>query len=341
MRKLAFAVVAIATVAGGFVGCGGSSPRKSNGTAGAGGGSAGSGSAGSGSGGSAAGNTGEAGSGTAGSGTAGSGTAGAGTAGAGAAGAGGTAGTGAGGDAGSAAGTPGYCDDKAKKPLPFSVAIDNFPAISNLNNGVANNTWKVITSPNCDETFPDGGITLADGGTDAGDGSATFAVGDPDGGDAAADGGVADAPADMAADGPVTPPLPACYEFVYTPDACVAGGGVCWAGSIFQATSLGAAENGVCVALGATTVEFWAKASRPGARIKFGSTREGMNTTEFFLNITTSWAKYTTAIPVGEDYDRSTNAKGGVWNGFSVVGEPQDHVGGTEIFVKDIRWINQ
>ena len=43
-------------------------------------------------------------------------------------------------------------------------------------------------------------------------------------------------------------------------------------------------------------------------------------------------------IPVGEDYNNEGTNPGGVWNGFSVVVEPQDHAGGTYILVADVIW---
>jgi hypothetical protein len=49
-------------------------------------------------------------------------------------------------------------------------------------------------------------------------------------------------------------------------------------------------------------------------------------------------ARCTVSIPADEPYNRST-LPGGVWNGFSVVAEPQDHVGGSYFLVKDIRWL--
>ena len=112
---------------------------------------------------------------------------------------------------------------------------------------------------------------------------------------------------------------------------------------IFQPTdAMGPAIKGVCIEQGATVIEFWARSSRDGARIKFGSIRPGVDTTEYWLNITTAWAKYTIAIPTAESYDTSsTDPAGGVWNGFSVVTEPGDHAGGSYILVKDVVWKKQ
>jgi hypothetical protein len=73
--------------------------------------------------------------------------------------------------------------------------------------------------------------------------------------------------------------------------------------------------------------------------VKFGSIREGLGATEFYLHVTRDWQPYTITIPEGEDYDAaSPQAPGGVWNAFSVIAEPQDHAGGTYIFVADVVW---
>jgi hypothetical protein len=101
-------------------------------------------------------------------------------------------------------------------------------------------------------------------------------------------------------------------------------------------------STGVCIETGATKIDFMARASRTGgARIKFGSIREGMGATEFFITVTTQWAMYSVNIPAGEPYNEGAATTGGVWNGFSVVVEPQDHVGGTTIQVKDMTWKKQ
>jgi hypothetical protein len=45
------------------------------------------------------------------------------------------------------------------------------------------------------------------------------------------------------------------------------------------------------------------------------------------------------SIPVDEDYNNEVQVSpGGVWNGFSIVVEPADHLGGTYIFVSDVVW---
>jgi hypothetical protein len=364
MRNLAFAVVALAVVTGGFVGCGGSTTRKpATGSAGANG---------------TAGTTGTAGTGTAG--TASAGTTGAagdssmagttapadggndaptGTAGTAAAGTTGAAGDGT---AGTTAPIPQPCDNVPNKALPYAIEAD-FNVAHVLTNGSVS-SWKNIANPTCDATtFPPFPVLTTDAGADAAtDAGADGGVGDAadasddtltlqlDDPDAAADGGVADAldaGADAASDAiadahDAGPAIPACYEFAYDPDACVAAGSpACWSGVIFQTsdTDLRAAGPGVCIAPGAMAVSFMARASRDGARIKFGSIREGMDSTEHYLTLTTAWASYTSAIPAAEPYDTSSvTAGGGVWNGFSVVTDPVDHVGGSYILVKDITW---
>jgi hypothetical protein len=214
----------------------------------------------------------------------------------------------------------------------------------------------------------DGGIdATSDAGTDAAADTSTLAL-DPDGGDggvdAAADTAPVDAPVDVAADasgdaatdggdggtdavastdggGSDGPKAPACYEFTYVPDPCLAGGGVCWGGVILTPpvnASQQAAGPGICIGDGAMHISFMAKGSRASARIKWGSTRPGEGSTETFLTtLTKDWVQYSIIVPAGELYNTSANP-GGVWNGFSVVAEPQDHMGGTYIFVKDITW---
>jgi hypothetical protein len=89
------------------------------------------------------------------------------------------------------------------------------------------------------------------------------------------------------------------------------------------------------------SVEFWARASKANARVKFGAIGEGMGTREQFLTISTTWTKYSVPIPAADQntYNLLSDNMNGVWNAFSVVVEPQDHVGGTYILVKDIRWL--
>jgi hypothetical protein len=273
----------------------------------------------------------------------------------------------AGGTAGAAGTTPPPpppCDTKPRKALPYAIEVDFKVAHVLTNGSVA--SWMNIANPTCDATtFPpfgtpdggdDGGTDAADeagtdGGADAGDTSddtLTLALNDDAGSDAA-DGGV-DAPADAPADAPVDAPatdggtdaatanVPACYEFAYNPTNCM---GTCWSGVIFQTTDTDLRNNGpgVCIDYGATMITFKARASKNPARVKFGSIREGLMSTEFYLMITDQWQTYTVSIPGGEQYDLSSNDPGGgVWNGFSVVTEMQDWIGGGYILVKDITW---
>ena len=369
MRNLALVIAAAAMVIGGVTGCAGGSATPKPGLTGTGGGD---GAAGTGAdaGSSAAGTTGAAGDASV-AGTTGSLDA-----------AAGMTGT-ADGAAGTPPPAPTYCDTATKKTLPYDIESD-FTNIHPLNDTAS---WTIVANPNCDQTvFPpltppsDGGIDgdaggVADGETEAGADAASD-VGadagvetttlelDANAGDAAPDGGVSDAASvDAQADGVVDTGIdavevsdsgsdakfvvPACYEFTYDADACVAAnGGVaagaltpCWSGVIFEAPN-GQPGPGICVASGAMHVSFEARASKDGAIIKFGSIGEGLNTTEFYTTLTTSWATYTTAIPANNDYNGSASA-GGVWNGFSVVAEPQSHIGGTYIFVRNIQWIAQ
>jgi hypothetical protein len=88
-------------------------------------------------------------------------------------------------------------------------------------------------------------------------------------------------------------------------------------------------------------VEFWARASKNNANVKFGSIGEGMNVTEFYEMLTTTWTRYVISIPAmdQDSYDETAGDMQGVWNAFSVVVDPVDHAGGTYIEVKDISWI--
>jgi hypothetical protein len=226
---------------------------------------------------------------------------------------------------------PPFCDSMTKKALPYAIAPDfSFPLVLN-----APFTWLVEPGVDCNQTvFPDAA------GADAGAG---------DGG--ASDGGWSVAPA-AAADGGA-PSVSTCAVFRYDPDDCVASvaplvdagaavdpGAMCWAGVIFTPSPGGIGAPGICIAPGATAIHFKARASRDGARVKFGSIRAGLGSTEFFILLTTQWADYTVTIPAGEDYDDESPA-GGVWNGFSVVAEYQDNPGGTYIFVSDVVWAAQ
>jgi hypothetical protein len=241
--------------------------------------------------------------------------------------------------------------------------------VANPNCDVDPTTLPALYTPPVVEPGLDAGVDgAADGGADAGTDAATDAAADtstlaldPDAGDggvdAAADTAV-DVPVDSPVDSPVDAPAdggsdaladggsdgpkaPACYEFTYVPDPCVASGGTCWGGAILEPVANAGAHAtgpGICIGDGAMNISFMAKGSRAGARIKWGSIREGLDSTEHFLTtLTKDWVKYTITIPAGELYN-TTATPGGVWNGFSVVGEPADHMGGTYIFVKDITW---
>ena len=212
------------------------------------------------------------------------------------------------------------------------------------------------------EAGADGGAAGSDGGatdgssdasSDGADDTLTLALVDPDGGADAAD-AAADVPVDApAGDAPATDAVASndgsadagaassCYEFSYDPDGCQ---GACWAGVVFEVTDVqgpSADTKGVCIQNGAMAIEFWARSSKDGARVKFGSIGEGMGITEFYLNITKTWARYTVAIPAMDQdtYNTTAGDMQGVWNAFSVVVEPQDYAGGAYIEVKDIHWI--
>jgi len=232
----------------------------------------------------------------------------------------GTAGDMGGGGAGGEGTPPTFCDGMSKRPLPYAIARD-FQSLVVLN---APPSFAVLPGTACDQTdFPDV-TTTVDGGADAVDASAD---GSP--------------PAD--ASGALT--VVSCDVFRYTPDDCVAAnaGAVdivapCWAGVLYMPVLGAFAGPGICIAPGATAIHFKARASRNGARIKWGAIRAGLGTTEFFIPVTTAWRSYSVSIPA-EDYDNEVTIPfGGVSSGFSVVVEPQDHPGGTYIFVSDIVW---
>jgi hypothetical protein len=289
---------------------------------------------------------------------------------------GGTAGSGgAGGAAGSvggaagSAGTGGTDACGQYRPLPFTV-FSAFTTLRICSNGTCTAPqmpyyFAPIANPNCNEVFPDGGIVppFADGGladaTGAEDAlseaSADAPVADMGADSTAVESGAdiadvsteqsadvsAEASADVrieggAAEASSDATAPACYAFLYNPDC---PNGLCWGGVIFTQSAGGMSDVGICIELGATKITFQAKASRPDARIKFGAIREGLFQTEFFLNITTNWATYEVTIPPGEPYNTYSSGAMGVWNGFSVIVEPQDHPGGTYIFVKDAIWM--
>jgi hypothetical protein len=139
--------------------------------------------------------------------------------------------------------------------------------------------------------------------------------------------------------------IPACWGFFYDPDPCLANGGGCWAGVIFESVLMGEiaakAAPGICIAPGATTLEFEARAVNIAGggslQFKFGSTREGPNVTEQWVTITSAWAKY--SIPIGDpDYRSNSSAQYGVFNGFSAVAEEQNNPGGVHLQVRNMIW---
>jgi hypothetical protein len=295
----------------------------------------------------------------------------------GAGGAGGTAGSGgasgAAGSVGGAAGSAGTGPIDAcgqYRPLPFTV-FSAFTTLRICSNGTCTAPqmpyyFEPIANPNCNEVFPDGGIVppFGDGGladatsTDDAPSDASFdapAADMPAGDGTVVESGsdsadvstdrIADASAEAGADvrtegggveASTDATAPACYKFLYNPNC---PNGLCWGGVIFTQSAGGMSDIGICIELGATKITFQAKASRPDARIKFGAIREGLFQTEFFLNITTDWATYEVTIPPGEPYNTYSSGAMGVWNGFSVIVEPQDHPGGTYIFVRDAVWM--
>jgi hypothetical protein len=223
---------------------------------------------------------------------------------------------------------PAFCDSMPHKALPYPIASDfSFPFVIN-----AIEAWSVETGIDCNQTaFPD--VAGADAG--------------------AGDGGVSDAGWSVTSSDAGPPPAGDCLVYRYDPDDCWASippaidGGLatdpimtCWAGVILTPSPAANAGPGICIAPGATAIHFKARASRDPARVKFGSIRAGLGETEFFIDLTTAWADYTVSIPAGEDYDDETPGEG-VWNGFSIVAEPEDHAGGTYIFVSDVVWATQ
>ena len=216
-----------------------------------------------------------------------------------------------------------YCDSMPKRPLPYAIGTDfSLPIAFN-----ETETLEFFLKLDCNQTsFPD--VEAADAGT-ADVGAAPDAAGGPgtpwDGGTFAP--GV-------------------CMAMRYDPDGCGPSypnftGSCSVAVAITPSYAVGRMQApGICIAPGARAVHFKARSSREGARVRFGSIREGVGSTEFYINLTTVWADYTVSIPTGEDYDHESPA-GGVWDGFSIAFEPQDHVGGTYVFVSDVVWAAQ
>jgi hypothetical protein len=248
---------------------------------------------------------------------------------------------------------PPTCSAFDEAPLPLAVG-GTFPFLTTLNNF---DVWTNEPTADCDQTvFPDlvapsadagdaeGGVTDADASDALGDASDDSPAASPDAGAV----GDADAGGDAEPFDPdALPPPPideGCFTFSYKPDDCIAANGgdlvaavpACWSGVIFAAAPI--ASQGICIVPGAAFVHFQARASREGAKVKWGSTRPGLGESEFFVPVTTAWADYQIAIPAEDYNDEPGNAFSGVWDGFSIVVEPEDHVGGTYIFVRNVSW---
>jgi hypothetical protein len=211
---------------------------------------------------------------------------------------------------------PPYCGGDAGEPfisLPFDVS-DHTANINPIGPAGMEDDFAIIANPNCDEVYVPTDAGASDAG-DAGDaGSSTVAdasvmpdagssdAGSSDAGDAG-DGGGASA---------------GCDAFHYVPTGP-------YAGVIYQFTATQNGE-GVCVAEGATSITFEARADRETS-IKFGFVRgPAVGDTEDWFALDTAWREYTIEMPANEDYNNSGDP-GGVWNLFSVVGVP---VGNTE-----------
>jgi hypothetical protein len=272
-----------------------------------------------------------------------------------------------------------YCTGKPQAAIPYALATD-FQTVFTIGPEKDNLTVIPSGAECDSMTYPPIPNTgLADAGTDAAAdaaGAAADAAVDA-AADGAADGAAPRFPTlnDGGVEVVTYGATPSCYEFLFDP-SCLSGTvGLCWAGAIFTnsaATAAAAPEGqvtasaiGVCLAPGATVISFSARASVAGTIVKFGSSRPGPCTaavpikeadggppdpateqslcptaTEFYIALTTSWQQYTITLPTGEAYDDELGAGGGVWNGLSVVVEPQDFVGGAYVFVKDVVWGN-
>jgi hypothetical protein len=249
------------------------------------------------------------------------------------------------------------------------VRIANPDCVGALPTGVPAEFLPFVT----DSSAGDGAVSEAgdDGAVaEAGDDGAVAEAGDDGAVEASDDGAVAEASTDdsateaAAGDGAVTDAgtpdvsivdasggdggaIPACWGFYYNADNCVANaGGACWAGVIFESVPLDetAARQapGVCIADGATTLTFEARAVNvTGAgtlTVKFGSEWPGEGTTEQVLTVTSSWVAYSIPIVAGYRCLSSQNAAGGVFNGFSAVVVAADHPGGMFLQVRNMVW---
>jgi hypothetical protein len=271
-----------------------------------------------------------------------------------------------------------YCDSQPKKPLPYNIAPDySFVVIS----GPGAPNYTIVSNPDCNATtFPP--VAPKRAPTDAASDAEASADGGDDGSAGAGTDGSVEAASDAAADSPAdggtadageaeAGPPPACFEILFNTSTSDVGSG--YGVAEFRNTPQGGgAKPGVCIASGAVGVAFWARASRDGTVVKFGSTEANQCTMdtmgkpvhvvpndvsaqqaicpgrfEFHLSIGTTWQEYIVSIPAGADYDNVPGTLGGVLKGFSAVVEPTDYwdfdAGAsipTYILVKDIRWVN-
>jgi hypothetical protein len=210
---------------------------------------------------------------------------------------------------------PSLCYCKPLKPLPY-VVYDDFRALTGWG---AVEAIKINNMPDCVSSL----VTIADGGGDA----------------AGPDGSLPDAAKEPSIGVDASIPT-SCQEVRYDPALCRAVN--CWAVMVYQPGSmlpLPAAgtqtTSGICIDVHATKIAFRARASREGARVKFGSVSEGDGT---FVELTTQWATYTITIP--SSYNESARITGGVWNAFDVRFEPAETTVTTTVQVADVTWTN-
>lgn len=247
---------------------------------------------------------------------------------------------------------PSSCAGKTTRSLPYNIATD-FDTLFTIGPELDNLTI-IASAPDCNATtFPsieDTGIV--DAGADAS--YPTLGDGGPE--------------IDT-----IPNPQPSCYEFLYDPSCQNGSNGLCWAGVEFTNSAATAVASpgavcsptsvGQCIALGATAVSFWARASTPSGgttpTVKFGTNRPGAclttpiagdptiqqsgtcaGDTEFYIALTNTWTQYYVSIPAGEPYNDEPGCGGGVWEAFSVVLEPEYFLGGAYVMIKDIVWSN-
>jgi hypothetical protein len=259
------------------------------------------------------------------------------------------------------------CAGKTLEPLPYNLNT-NFDLVYSLTNGAQDVNFSIVNNLDCNTT------TFAPiPNTGTGDAGATDASVDAEAGFPTLNGG---GPQFMTY---ATPPPcyeflfdPSCDAVatcgfagaIFTTSAAISGADAATAdGAVVIPDGAAPQPNaaGVCIAPGATMVTFQARASLNGTLVKFGSTKSAQcvaggdipiasdpvaqqtacaGDTEFWLALTNDWATYTVSIPAGEQYNDEPMATQGVWNGFSVVFEPEYAVGGTYVFVRDITWTN-